>query len=175
MKPQDYIAVGLRLLAIYIAIYTSIFLGNIISLISGDVLLSGSWELLIPLFVGFGMALVLWFLNMTIAYKLLPVSVSQTEISYPVSTLGLLRVGMILLGLFLLSSVFRDGGSYLYYFTSTPDRVEFDLKGQWFGLSLQFLFALILIIGNRGLSQMLGRLQGFGLDAKITRSETKKL
>lgn len=152
MTPQQFVGLGVRLLAVWIAIRTvGIFLANASAFRALDMadkafntgLLTAWW---------LSVALLLWLFPMWIAHKLIPRTRFENKLNIQPKEAA--RVGCCLLGLWFLTNHLGTMIWFLFRGALTPGTSSVigsfspEERLQFFGLSIQMAVALLLTFGS---------------------------
>lgn len=176
MSREDIIAVAVRLFALFLVVTAIRHAAGLTSL--------GRYEELTTVMVSvtativaltFAFAAVIWYFPLTIARKLLP---SLRDAGTPLSAAGhkLQESALIVLGLWVLASALPDTSYWLtlVVFTSGVGSEGYtwppDNKASMVATAVEIAIGFVLILGARGLSNLLYRLR-YG-NAAATPSET---
>ncbi len=161
MSKHQIIALGVRLFAIFLFVLSIDNLMNLLARLGQNEAINVSVAIYSAIFAAivFLVSVMLWFFPMTIAGKLLPAEQGNPT---PVNLEGIAIVGLVLLGLWVLSWAISDA---VYWGVMMRAASEY---GGWYGLDLgtragiiatgvEILIGLGLVLGARGLRRAIWR------------------
>lgn len=167
MHKTEFVAIGVRLFAIALTIYS---LKNFPGMYmyfdaqnnqSAALIYAGLFVFLVVL------AILLWIFPLTVASKLIPKTASnETSISW--SEKDLLVVGLILIGVYLFYHVISDSIYWLYIwnysqsYTGMEIELNSDQKARIIGTAVEFIISLSLIFSAKGISNAIWYLRKSG-------------
>jgi hypothetical protein len=167
MHKTEFVAIGVRLFAIALAIYS---LKNFPGMYmyfdaqhdqSSANLYAGLFLFMLLL------AILLWHFPLSVASKITPKTASnETSISW--SEKDLLTVGLILIGVYLFYHVISDSIYWLYVlnvshtYTGMEIELNSDQKASIYSTAVEFFLSLSLIIGAKGISNVIWYLRHAG-------------
>jgi hypothetical protein len=167
MHKTEFVAIGIRLFAIALAIYS---LKNFPGMYmyfdnqndqSAAYLYAGLFLFILLL------AALLWHFPLSVASKIIPqTGNNETTVSW--SEKDLLTVGLILIGVYLFYYVISDAIYWLYIlnvshsFTGMEIELNIDQKARIYSTAVEFFLSLSLIIGARGISNAIWYLRHAG-------------
>ena len=174
MSREDVVAIGARLLAVYLAMMASRGVVDFVRLATdgGDMtlLVMQAMFLILHLLVATG----LWFFPLTVARALLP-AMSEPRSESGIGPSLALSLGMTLMGVWFLASSLKDAGYWLGFYLSLkanpidgfsdmsvfrrPDNVASIVMS-----AVQFVIGLLLVLGAGGLQRLFYRMR-YGKDA----------
>jgi hypothetical protein len=165
MSREDYVAIGVRLFAVYVGIKTVLALPASAQAVFRDGM-AFAWLYALVLILAVGICVFLWFFPLTIARKLLPVMKEQRSEESIDASVGL-SLGLTLLGVWFLAQGLLDS----LYWLSLVLRTQ-HLQAQQYGFEWQpdqiasmavTLFELIigawLVLGSSGIRRLIYRLR----------------
>jgi Na+/melibiose symporter-like transporter len=163
MSREDYVAIGVRLFAVYVGIKTVLALpASAQAVFRGDGM-AFAWLYALVLILAVGICVFLWFFPLTIARKLLPVMKEQRSEESIDASVGL-SLGLTLLGVWFLAQGLLDS----LYWLSLVLRTKHLVQAQQYGFEWQpdqiasmavTLFELIigawLVLGSTGVRRLI--------------------
>jgi Na+/melibiose symporter-like transporter len=165
MSREDYVALGVRLFAVYVGIKTLLATpASIQAIFRGDGM-AWAWLYALVLIITIGICLFLWFFPLTIARKLLPVMKEPKSEESIDASVGL-SLGLTLLGVWLLAQGLLDS----LYWLSLVLRAKHLIQTQHYNFEWQpdqiasmavTLFELVigawLVLGSTGVRRLIYR------------------
>lgn len=162
---EDYIAVGIRLFAIYLALSTLGMAANAVgmaALVESQGIGAGLWTAGAAIVLVAATALWLWFFPLTVARKLLPV-MNEPRSEQAAGPAVLASVALTLMGVWLLAGALIDATFWLTWattmrgsgFDATPFTGE--QVANMVATAVEAVLALVLIFGASGLRRLLFR------------------
>ena len=162
MRAVQIVGVGIRLFAIFIAIFVFrfavAFFPQAGELSTGWLVATVAFTIVVPLFI----AVYLWYFPLTVAGKLLPTL--RAEESLPLLTTSEFQaVGFSLIGLWLLATTLPQivYWSVFVYSSTQPESAGLVLSpsqiGSIWAAGLQFALSIFLLFGGKGLAGLVRR------------------
>jgi len=169
MSPHQLVALAVRLFAIWLFLYT---IRQLIPLTY--VFRTPDFELPQMMFVVFcvvllGISVSMWVFPFTISNRIATFSPSS-ECAQSWTTNEVYGIGFVLLGFFLLFFGVSDAVYWIFYLIWIEDMVEggpgltLEQKGSITATVVELVFALVLILGSKGLAKMIHKMRYAGLD-----------
>ena len=169
MKPNQLIALAVRLFAIWLFLFT---VRQLIQMVY--VFQTSGVELPQLIFIGFCLFLLaltvfMWFSPFTISKGISTIHAESIEQRNWTSD-EVYGVGFVLLGTMLLFFAFSDAVYWAFYLTwydsqaAGTREMSLEQKGAVFATALELVFAVGLIAGSKGLTKLIHRLRYGGLD-----------
>ena len=162
---EDYVAVGIRLFAVYLAVSTLGMAANLVgmaALAESRELGAGLWTAGAAIVLVAATALWLWFFPLTVARKLLPV-MNEPRSEESAGPAVLASVALTLMGVWLLAGALIDVSFWLTWAT-TLRASGFDARpisaeqiANMVATGVELVLALVLIFGASGLRRLLFR------------------
>jgi hypothetical protein len=164
VKPEHVVAVGLRLLAIYLAFST------ITSLIRSGwfyVGALGSSLVILVTVLCFGIAFLLWRFALGIALRLVRWDGSVNTAPTSMTPEEVQNVAFTVLGLYFLFRAVTDGVYWLAFFGHVQTPLVFIDPQQWASIAVtiaEFVIACLLVFGADGLTLLISKVREAGRD-----------
>ena len=164
---EDYVAVAVRLFAVYIAFKVVLQVPDAARALSQDQDLAWAGLYALVLLASLALCAFLWFFPLTIARKLLPVMKEPRSEQAIGASVGL-SLGLTLIGVWLLANGTIDVVYWLALITRTKQHVE--LNFEWAPDQIASMVATVfevgvgacLVLGSTGLQRLIHRLRFAG-------------
>lgn len=163
MKPEQIVAILVRLGAFGIGLYTLRFAAQMVWVFENDAVSYSGWAIVGVCSASMTVAILLWTFPVSVAHRIVPSVPASSHAQW--SHEELYSFGFVIVGIFTLYLALSDSAYWLFYaFYAGRDSTDYwmlnlENKAAIFGTLIEIIFAIYLIIGSKDLTKLVFKIR----------------